>query len=135
MADSEFACSHLLRGEVIPYSMETRRSCRRHDALARGRSDHDRHHRRLGAIVGVRRFREAGEILLGLVDALGHGALQPEARLPRLAVAGGTGCEIAPQHQLRMAVALLGSGTKPALGGRAIGGDLMTAAMKRAERK
>ena len=34
-----------------------------------------------------------------------------------------------------MAVALLGGGTKPALGGRAIGGNLVTAAMKRTERK
>src|SRR5262249_42177246 len=89
-------------------------------------SDYNGRDRRLRPAFGHRaRLGEGGEVLLRLLDVLGQGALQPKARFAGLGRACGAGGEIAAQHQLGIAMALLGGGAEPALGGLPVHRRLM----------
>ena len=61
-----------------------------------------------------------GEICLCFFDALGGGLLEPRARLRWVGLGGDPFGEVAAEHQLGLAVAELGGGAEPALGGRPV---------------
>ena len=84
------------------------------------------------ALLQCRRV-QCGQIGLGFFDALRRSLLEPRARLRRVWLAGGAFGEVAAEHQLSVPVTQLGGGAKPALRGRRVCGEVVTAGMERAQ--
>ena len=67
-----------------------------------------------------RRRRQGRQIGLGFFDALSGRVFEPRARLRWVWLAVDAFGEVAAEHQLGLAMAELGRGAEPALGGRPV---------------
>ena len=76
---------------------------------------------------------ERSEIGLRFGDPLSGGLLQPHPRLHGVRLAGDPAGEITAEHQLGLAVAEIGGGAEPVLGGRPVLGKIVAAGVERAQ--